>query len=271
DVLVNCDSTRAQHGVTMLRDFAAQGTQVFFFTCHSHLASNFESADADVREITLRDNVVAPDIQRFSMTSTLDVDDIVADAQLAPATDAEQNIVVSDIGEESVILEDVDVQHLPEQHVDEEMGLVHNLPLDEDTVSHLTIEENAEGIATEEHDTEAVDDDKLLSTEQEIAVVDRLVEAVAGEMDQIEPRANLTSTTDELEPAIMDIGDLVERAIEESRNQADEEEYDEIEIIEEDDYAMDTLNGDGLDAEIVDWQEEVWDEDDIEEEDDLAA
>ena len=271
DVLVNCDSTRAKHGVTMLRDFAAQGTQVLFFTCHSHLASDFEAADADVRELTLRDHVVAPDIQRFSNTSTHNLDDIVADAQLSRATDDEQNIVVSDTSRDSVIRENSDVQDPSEQKVDEEIGLVHNLLPVEEPISRLTTEEDTDAIATDVDDTEAVDDDEDLSTEEEIAVVDRLVEAVAEEMDQVEPRADSESTTDEPEPAIMDIGDLVERAIEQSRNQADEEEYDEIEIIEEDDDEMNTLDGDDSDAEIVDWQEEVWDEDDIEEGDDLAA
>jgi len=69
----------------------------------------------------------------------------------------------------------------------------------------------------------------------------------------------------------MDIADLVEKAIEESRNDTDEEEYDDIEIIDEDDYGMDAIGDDGLDAELAEWQDEVCDEDDIEEEDDLAA
>ena len=69
----------------------------------------------------------------------------------------------------------------------------------------------------------------------------------------------------------MDIGELVERALEDSRKQTGEEQFDEIEIIEEDDYEMDALDGEEPDAEIVDGQEEVWDEDDIENEDDIAA
>ncbi len=271
DVLVNCDSTRAKHGVTMLRDFAAQGAQVFFFTCHSHLAGDFESAGADVRELALRDNVVAPDIPRFKITSTPNRNDIVADAQSSGATSEEEDVVVSDTEGDSVIGETSGLQSLPEQNEDEEIAVVHNVVPDEEAISHLTTAENMDGIVSEEHVTEAVGDDQLLSTEQEIAVVDRLVEAVAGEMDQIEHRADSKSSTNDPEPAIMDIGDLVERAIEESRKEEYEEEYDEIEIIEEDDYDMNTIEGDDPDAELVDWQGEVWDEDDIDDEDDLAA
>ena len=270
DVLVNCDSTRAKHGVTMLRDFAAQGTQVFFFTCHSHLASSFESADADVRELTLRDNVVAPDIQRYSITSTKELD-LGASAQESRTTVDEQMIVVVDTERDSVILENSYSQHAPEQRVHPANGLAHKLRPDEEKVAPLTTEEHANAISTEGHDTEAVDDDKILSTEQEIAVVDRLVEAVAGEMDQIESCMDSNPATNDLDPAIMDIGELVERALEDSRKQTDEEQFDEIEIIEEDDYEMDALDGEEPDAEIVDGQEEVWDEDDIENEDDIAA
>ncbi len=50
----------------MLKEFAEQGTQVFFFTCHNHLTEQFSEANADVRELTLREDVVAPDIHRFS-------------------------------------------------------------------------------------------------------------------------------------------------------------------------------------------------------------
>jgi uncharacterized protein YhaN len=244
DVLVNCDSTRAKHGVTMLRDFAAQGTQVFFFTCHSHLASSFESADADVRELTLRDNVVAPDVKRYSIASTkkLDVD---ASAQEARTTVDEERELIADTERNSVLFENSISLDIPEQHV--------------------------AAIPTEDRDTEAVDHDKTLSTEQEIAVVDRLVEAVAGEMEQIESRPDSKAATNDLEPAMMDIGELVERALEESGKQTGQEEFDEIEIIDEDDYEVYALDSDELEAEIVDRQEEVVNEDDTEDEDDLAA
>ena len=271
DVLVNCDSTRAKHGVTMLRDFAAQGTQVFFFTCHSHLAGDFESADADVRELALRDNVVAPYIPRFSMTKTYDRDDIVADAQASLANDREENVVVNDIAVGPSIHEIGEVQEPAEQHESKVGGSVQNaLPTDE-PISHLTTVENTDESVSHKHDRHVVDGEDLLSTEQEITVVERLVESVAGEMGQIEPGVDSKSTTDDREAATMDIADLVEKAIEESRNDTDEEEYDDIEIIDEDDYGMDAIGDDGLDSELAEWQDEVCDEDDIEEEDDLAA
>ncbi|HIN54874.1 MAG TPA: hypothetical protein EYM79_11225 [Planctomycetes bacterium] len=111
----------------------------------------------------------------------------------------------------------------------------------------------------------------MLSTEQEIEVVDRLVEAVAVEMEQIDgtPIDSLAAK-DEIKPTIMDIGELVERAMEESRGHADEEQYDEIEIIDEDECEMDIIDSDDQDAD-RDWHDEDWDGDDIEDEDGIAA
>jgi hypothetical protein len=111
----------------------------------------------------------------------------------------------------------------------------------------------------------------VLSTEQEIEVVERLVEAVAVEMEQIDDsHVDSRAAKGDIKPATMDIGELVERAMEESRDQADEEQYDEIEIIDEDECEMDTIDSDDQDAE-GDWHDEDWDRDDIEDEDGIAA
>ncbi len=51
DVLVNFDAERARAAAAALRDFAAAGHQLLFFTCHEHLASLFESLDVHVRRL----------------------------------------------------------------------------------------------------------------------------------------------------------------------------------------------------------------------------
>ncbi len=49
DVLVNLDQPRSIAAVHVLRDFAKEGRQILFFTCHDHIQRMFESVDADVR------------------------------------------------------------------------------------------------------------------------------------------------------------------------------------------------------------------------------
>jgi hypothetical protein len=49
DVMANFDTRRAEAGVRTIRQFAAQGHQVLFFTCHEHIANLFRQAQSDVR------------------------------------------------------------------------------------------------------------------------------------------------------------------------------------------------------------------------------
>ncbi|MBT6849193.1 MAG: AAA family ATPase, partial [Planctomycetaceae bacterium] len=124
DVLVNCDANRAKHGVAMLRDFAAQGTQVFFFTCHKHLTAKFESANADVRELTLRDDVVAPGIERFSSLSTESVRERVVVQGSSLETVGNQSdelgVAMEEVAEEEVVEEEVVEEEVVEEEVVEE-------------------------------------------------------------------------------------------------------------------------------------------------------
>ena len=43
DILVNFDQLRTETAVETLLEFAAEGQQILFFTCHLHLAHLFES------------------------------------------------------------------------------------------------------------------------------------------------------------------------------------------------------------------------------------
>ena len=49
DVLVNLDAQRAEAAVAMLCDFARDGRQMLFFTCHEHIRQMFHLAQVDVR------------------------------------------------------------------------------------------------------------------------------------------------------------------------------------------------------------------------------
>ena len=51
DVLVNLDAQRAESAVALLCDFARQGRQLLFFTCHDHIRAMFQRANVDVRVI----------------------------------------------------------------------------------------------------------------------------------------------------------------------------------------------------------------------------
>jgi uncharacterized protein YhaN len=49
DVLVNLDARRAAAAVGLLCDFAKEGRQLLFFTCHDHILHMFEEVGADIR------------------------------------------------------------------------------------------------------------------------------------------------------------------------------------------------------------------------------
>jgi hypothetical protein len=49
DVLVNLDQPRSIAAVRVLSDFAKDGRQILFFTCHEHIQKMFEEVNADVR------------------------------------------------------------------------------------------------------------------------------------------------------------------------------------------------------------------------------
>ena len=49
DVLVNLDAKRAEATVELLCDFAKEGRQLLFFTCHEHIKQMFVQASVDIR------------------------------------------------------------------------------------------------------------------------------------------------------------------------------------------------------------------------------
>jgi uncharacterized protein YhaN len=270
DVLVNCDAERAKHGVAMLRDFAEQGTQVFFFTCHSHLTEEFESVNADVRELPLRNDVVAPDIQRFSSASTEGVSDpSVAEASLQEL-DLSEIAVLNGTDEDNIELseEELSEEELSEEELSEEELSEEELSEEELSEEELSEEELSEEELSEEELSEEELSEEELSTEQEIKGVERLLGAVAVKMEQASTDLDSSSAFNDRRSANLDIGELVTRAIDESRVA---EQFDEIEIIDEDDCET-RIGGINEEAdEVEDARDEYWDADDIEDEDGLAA
>ena len=60
DVLVNFDSGRVRLAAQVLCDFAKSGHQIIMFTCHEHITSIFEEAEADIRVLPHRGEEVDP-------------------------------------------------------------------------------------------------------------------------------------------------------------------------------------------------------------------
>ena len=132
--------------------------------------------------------------------------------------------------------------------------------LDEEELDEEELDE--EEVDGEEVDEEEVDEEGRLSTQQEIFGVDRLVEGIAAEMDQISSDFESDTALSDRSSTNMDIGELVMRAL---------DEYDEIEIIDEDDVEMRIGVSKEQADEADDWSDGNWGEDDIEDEDGLAA
>jgi hypothetical protein len=153
----------------------------------------------------------------------------------------------------------LDEEVLDEEVLDEEV-------LDEEVLDEEELDE--EELDEEELDEEELDEEGRLSTQQEIFGVDRLVEGIAAEMDQISSDFESDTALSDRSSTNMDIGELVMRALDESR---DEDEYDEIEIIDEDDVEMRIGVSKEQADEADDWSDGNWGEDDIEDEDGLAA
>jgi hypothetical protein len=138
--------------------------------------------------------------------------------------------------------------------------------LSEEELSEEELSE--EELSEEELSEEELSEEGVLSTEQEIKGVERLVGAVAVKMEQASTDLDSSSAFNDRRSANLDIGELVTRAIDESRV---DEQFDEIEIVDEDDCEMRSGGINEEADEVEDARDEHWDADDIEDEDGLAA
>ncbi|ADB18283.1 SMC domain protein [Pirellula staleyi DSM 6068] len=58
DVIVNFDARRVEAAASLLHDFAKEGHQIIFFTCHEHIRDRFAEAEFTVRTLPARGEVV---------------------------------------------------------------------------------------------------------------------------------------------------------------------------------------------------------------------
>jgi hypothetical protein len=60
DVLVNLDAKRSEAAVKVLCDFAKEGRQLLFFTCHDHIERMFDAVNVDVRILPAQPIIAEP-------------------------------------------------------------------------------------------------------------------------------------------------------------------------------------------------------------------
>lgn len=60
DVLVNFDAARVRAAAEVFRDFAREGYQLIFFTCHEHIRTLFESLEVEIRSLPARATTEMP-------------------------------------------------------------------------------------------------------------------------------------------------------------------------------------------------------------------
>lgn len=60
DVLVNFDAARVRAAAEVFRDFASEGYQLIFFTCHDHIRQLFESLGVEIRSLPARATTEMP-------------------------------------------------------------------------------------------------------------------------------------------------------------------------------------------------------------------
>ncbi|MEC7566968.1 MAG: AAA family ATPase [Planctomycetota bacterium] len=205
DVLVNCDTDRAEHAVSMLTDFASDGPQVFFFTCHQHLAEYFGAAGADVRSLEIPEVIIAPAIQRSSDQMLIKEPDDVASPHLARDEKLTQR-AADELVEAS--MQSCDVSH---------SGSATAPPIPSERNSGgAQVDETQSGVldTMENHDDPVSDGG--LSTSEAIEQVEQLIESVSLGLKE-------TETNHFAVPA------------------DEEDAYDEIEIIEEPEYEIEMI------------------------------
>ncbi len=108
DVLVNFDAQRARLAAALLRDFAAEGRQLFVFTCHEHVYKLFKSQKAAARELPpcgerAETTIAAPRIRAAEPRIEPPVDLPTPPLELAPI-DAVTHVVTAGNGDGGVAL-----------------------------------------------------------------------------------------------------------------------------------------------------------------------
>ena len=123
DVLVNIDHTRAEAAVELMCEFAKQGRQLLFFTCHEHVKAMFMRADVDIRVLPAH-GTPGTEVRRLEIEEPEIVDTLLAFEP--PAEDEEipaevwDGFMEEEVPEEVVIeLEEVFEEPEAEEFIEE--------------------------------------------------------------------------------------------------------------------------------------------------------
>lgn len=207
DVLVNLDSQRAQAAVKMLVDFAADGRQLLFFTCHDHIRELFASAQVDVRTLPAHGTPgihVAPAPQQTPV--------------LAIAQQAEDETEVDQAEDEEAITLEEQEEPIEEVAEDEPDGLVDEAYEEDEEEAEAweedVVDEDAEDDAVEyaaedeDQENESVDDDELEDEPFAETIAEDVDEAAVNDDESLEEELDeeyeLEDETDETHPPHQD-------------------------------------------------------------------
>jgi uncharacterized protein YhaN len=199
DVLVNLDSERAQAAVQLLCQFAKEGRQLLFFTCHDHIQQMFIKAEVDVRILPAHGQPglrISPyqaesqgmdtlDIQSVNEEELVDEEERVDEDELVDDEElADEDELVEEEGE--LVEEEEELEDCEDEAEDEYEDSDDELPeIDADSeeeTEHLSDEEekNENAIQVDE----VVEQVKLRSAEQfELAEADARIEEVTPAID----------------------------------------------------------------------------------------
>ena len=116
DVLVNLDAKRAEAAVTLLVEFAQEGRQLLFFTCHEHIQRMFMAADRDVRILPAH-GTPGVEVLRLEISEPIEADVLLEFEP--PAEEDEIPAEIWDLVEhEPEAVDDAIEQKPPDEHED---------------------------------------------------------------------------------------------------------------------------------------------------------
>ena len=161
DVLVNLDARRSRATVEVLRDFAASGQQLLFFTCHDHIVEMFSELEIEVRQLPSH---ASPN----AVVSAMEFEDVEEE-------------------EEEEYLEEEEEIEAEEEEVEEE--------LEEEEVAEEEVAEEEEGWEEVEEAPEAEAEEEVEEeVEEEYDPIAEYEEAVEDELDDELEHAPVTSS-----------------------------------------------------------------------------
>ncbi len=108
DVLVNLDAKRAEATVELLCDFAKEGRQLLFFTCHEHIKQMFIQANVDIRVLPAHGQP-GTKIPRLEFIEVTEKDPLM---DFVPPVEDEE--IPAEVWNESFVEEDEPVIVIPE-------------------------------------------------------------------------------------------------------------------------------------------------------------